>query len=99
MRRSRAFNHVLANTAVALLGVSFLWYGLIFWAYLETRSVLATSLMNGAYMLGMALLGVPFGSLIDRHRKHTAMLWSAAGSTVLCVAGSGPPVHPRPGAQ
>lgn len=84
--RSRAFNHVLGNTAAAMLGTSFLWFGVIFWAYLETRSVLATSVMNGAYMLGMALLGVPFGTLIDRHRKHVVMMGSAAATTVFYLA-------------
>ena len=83
--RSRAFNHVLGNTAAAMLATMFLWFGITFWAYLETRSVLATSIMGGAYMLGMAVLGVPFGSLIDRHRKHVVMVWSAVGTAVLFV--------------
>ncbi|WP_370586147.1 MFS transporter [Tessaracoccus sp. MC1679] len=81
--RMRAFNHVLGNTAAAMLATTFLWFGITFWAYLETRSVLATSIMGGAYMLGMAILGVPFGSLIDRYRKHVVMVWSAVGTAVL----------------
>lgn len=85
--RSRAFAHVLANTASAMLGTAFLWYGITFWAYLETRSVLATSFLGGAYMLGMAILGVPFGSLIDRYRKHEMMVFSAIGTAVCFVLG------------
>lgn len=81
--RSRAFNHVLGNTAAAGLGTAFVWFGVTFWAYLETRSVLATAFLGGAYMLGMAVLGVPFGALVDRYRKHTVMLASAAGTVVL----------------
>lgn len=81
--RARAFQHALANTAAALLGTTFLWFAFTFWAYLETRSVLVTSWLGGAYMLAMAISGVPFGSMIDRHHKHRAMLASAAGSTVL----------------
>lgn len=84
--RSRAFSHVLGNTAAAMLATMFLWFGITFWAYLETRSVLATSIMGGAYMLGMAVLGVPFGSLIDRFRKHVVMVWSAVGTALLFVA-------------
>lgn len=80
--RSRAFGHVLGNTAAAMLGTAFIWYGITFWAYLETRSVLATSFLGGAYMLGMAVLGVPFGSMIDRYRKHPVMVFSAVGSTI-----------------
>lgn len=81
--RARAFNHILANAAVAGLGTAFIWFGITFWAYLATRSVLATSFLGGAYMLGMAVLGVPFGSLIDRWRKHDAMVASAI-ATVVC---------------
>ena len=80
--RSRAFAHVLGNTAAAMLGTAFIWFGLTFWAYLETRSVLVTSFMGGGYMLLLAVLGVPFGALIDRHRKHTMMIASAAGTVV-----------------
>lgn len=76
---------MLGNTAVAMLATMFLWFAITFWAYLETRSVLATSIMGGAYMLGMAVLGVPFGSLIDRHRKHVVMTWSAVGTALLFV--------------
>lgn len=57
--RSRAFVHVLSNSAVAMLGTAFLWYAITFWAYLETRSVVTTAFLGGAYMLGMAVLGVP----------------------------------------
>lgn len=83
--RSRAFSHVLGNTAAAMLGTSFLWFGITFWAYLETRSVLATSIMGGSYMLGMAILGVPFGGLVDRFRKHVVMVWSAVGTAAAFV--------------
>lgn len=82
----RTFHHVLGNSAVAMLGTAFLWWGIIFWAYLETRSVLVTSVFGGAYMLGMAVLGVPFGALVDRYRKHTVMTASALGTAALFLA-------------
>ncbi len=83
--RMRAFNHVLGNTAAATLATTFLWFGITFWAYLETRSVLATSFLGGAYMLGMAIFGVPFGGLVDRFRKHVIMVWSAVGTAMVFV--------------
>ena len=46
----RTFLHLLVNTAVAGLTTSFLWFGLTFWAYLETRSVLATGVIGGAFL-------------------------------------------------
>jgi DHA3 family multidrug efflux protein-like MFS transporter len=47
----RTFAHVLVNTAVANVTTSYLWWALTFWAYLETRNVLVTGLIGGAYML------------------------------------------------
>ncbi|MCR2819711.1 MFS transporter [Microbacterium sp. zg.Y1090] len=73
----RVFVQVLVNTAVANITTSFLWFALTFWAYLETRSVLATGLIGGAYMLLVAVFSIPFGTLVDRHRKHRVMVVSS----------------------
>jgi len=76
-RNARSFIQVLINTAVANLTTSFLWFGLTFWAYLETRSVLATGLIGGTYMLFIAFFGILFGSIVDKHRKHRVMVLSS----------------------
>lgn len=72
----RTFLQVLINTAVANIVTSFLWFALTFWVYLETRSVLATGLIGGAYMLLVAFFGLFFGVLVDRYRKRAVMLGS-----------------------
>lgn len=69
-----AFYGVLANTALANVTTNYLWFALTFWLYLETRSVLATSVIGGSYMLLLAVLGVPFGMLVDRHKKKRVMV-------------------------
>lgn len=81
-KRHRTFLHVLVNTALANIITSYLWFALTFWVYLETRSVLATGLIGGAYMLLVAVFGLFFGVLVDRYRKHAVML----GSTLSSVA-------------
>ncbi len=73
----RVFVHVLVNTAAANVTTSFLWFALTFWVYLETRSVLATGIIGGAYMLLLAIFGMVFGTVVDRHRKHRVMVLSA----------------------
>lgn len=78
----RTFLHVLVNTALANITTSFLWFALTFWVYLETRSVLATGLIGGTYMLLVAFFGLFFGVLVDRYRKHAVMV----GSTLFTVA-------------
>lgn len=73
----RTFVQVLANTAVANITTSFLWFALTFWVYLETRSVLATGIIGGAYMLLVAFFAMLFGTLVDRHRKIRVMQFSS----------------------
>ncbi len=70
----RTFVLVLVNTAVANITTSYLWFGLTFWVYLETRSVLATGVIGGAYMLLVALFAMVFGTIVDRHRKRRVMI-------------------------
>lgn len=78
----RAFANVLINTLVANVTTSFLWFALTFWVYIETRSVLATGIIGGAYMLFVALFAMVFGTVVDRHRKHAVMLLSSVISAV-----------------
>lgn len=73
----KKFLHVLVNTLIANVTTSFLWFGLTFWAYLETKSVLATAIVGGGYMLFVAISSLFFGTLVDQHRKKNVMLASA----------------------
>ncbi len=85
---TRTFAQVLVNTAVANVTTSFLWFALTFWVYLETRSVLATGIIGGAYMLLVAVFSMAFGTIVDRHRKHTVMVFAGA-VTLLAFGVSG----------
>jgi len=76
-RTVRAFHQVLANTAAANVTSSYLWWALTFWAYLETRSVLATAIIGGSYMLLVAAFGVVFGVIVDRTKKKAVMVLSS----------------------
>ncbi len=77
-----AFANVLVNTLIANVTTSFLWFALTFWVYIETQSVLATGVIGGAYMLFIAFFAMIFGTIVDRHRKHTVMLLSSVISAV-----------------
>jgi DHA3 family multidrug efflux protein-like MFS transporter len=68
---------VLANTALANITTSFLWFALTFWVYLETRSVLATGIIGGAYMLLVSFFSILFGTIVDRHRKLHVMVFAS----------------------
>ncbi|KAA9394587.1 MFS transporter [Kocuria coralli] len=72
-QRHHTFLSILVNTAVASLSTSYLWFACTFWIYLETRNVIATGAIGGAFMLLIALTSISFGTLVDRFRKLDVM--------------------------
>ena len=81
--RSRTFAGILVNTALANITTSYLWFALTFWLYLETRNVIATGVVGGAYMLLIALSSISFGTFVDRCRKLAVMRFAAAFTLVM----------------
>jgi MFS transporter, DHA3 family, multidrug efflux protein len=79
------FRRLLVNTLITGVTSTFLWFALTFWVYLETRSVVATGVIGGAFAISSALLGPLFGTFVDRHRKHTALVVTTAVSAA-CFA-------------
>lgn len=77
------FYAVLANSLVAAVTNTFVWFALTFWVYLQTQSVLATSIMAGIYSVTVAISGFFLGSLVDRYKKKTVMMLSSIASLVL----------------
>jgi len=83
----RTFGHALANTLVASVVNSTVWFAVTFWVYLETRSVFATGVISGIFLGLTALSGVWFGGIVDHHRKRNVMIGSSAASLALYGAG------------
>ena len=83
------FRRLLANTLMTGVTSTFLWFALTFWVYVETRSVVATGVIGGAFSLSSAVFGPFFGTFVDRHRKTTALVLTTTTS-LLCflVAGA-----------
>jgi DHA3 family multidrug efflux protein-like MFS transporter len=82
----KTFHAVLVNSLIASLTNNFVWFAVTFWVYLQTRSVVATSVMAGVYTATVAGSGLFLGSLVDRHHKQRVMLLSSAASLVLYAA-------------
>ncbi|WP_395673051.1 MFS transporter [Phenylobacterium sp.] len=83
------FHQVLANNLVANITNFTVWFALTFWVYLETRSVLATGVIAGVYLVFTAGFAIWFGSLVDHHLKKTVMLGSSAASFTLYAVSLG----------
>ena len=80
-----AFLHLLVNTLVVAVIDFTVWFAITFYVFLETRSVFATGMISGVYLILIAFSGIWFGSLVDHHRKKTMMIVSTIASLVFYV--------------
>lgn len=80
---TRLFYALLANTTAASIVNTLVWFAVTFWVYLETKSVIATSVMAGIFTVTVAFSGFWLGSLVDRYPKKVAMLVSSVITFVL----------------
>lgn len=78
----KVFYNVLFNTLIANVTTSFLWFALTFWVYLETRSVMATALLGGGYMILVAISSLIFGTFVDKNRKKNVMVVSSTATLI-----------------
>src|SRR5215213_9326823 len=99
----RTFLHVLLNTLLVSVVNYTLWFAVTFWIFLETRSVFATGMIAGIFLVTTALTGIWFGSLVDHHAKKTVLQASAVVSFGVYAASlavyllSPPEAFQRPG--
>src|SRR5262245_51452017 len=66
-----------------------IWFALVFFIYLETRSVTATSIVSGIFLVFTAALGIWFGSIVDHNKKKNAMILSGIFSLIIYIIGFG----------
>jgi DHA3 family multidrug efflux protein-like MFS transporter len=84
----KTFYAILVNSLGASVVNTFVWFAVTFWVFLETRSVIATSVMAGIYTTTVAVSGLFLGSLVDRFPKKKVMLASSL-ATLACFALAG----------
>lgn len=85
--KKKIFYHLLTNTLLASVTNTFVWFALTFWAYLTTGSVLVTSTIAGVFAISHMLSAFVFGGIVDRHKKHTAMVISNSLSLLSYTVG------------
>lgn len=81
----KTFYAILANSLAASLTNTFVWFAVTFWVYLETKSVVATSVMAGIYFGTVAVSGFFLGSIVDRYKKKTSMMLSGVLTLILYI--------------
>lgn len=82
----KAFYLLIANNVVASILNMTVWFAVIFYVFLQSRSVFATSLISGLFLVMTAVSGFWFGSIVDHHRKRDSMLASSLFSLVIYAA-------------
>lgn len=83
----KIFYQLLANTIVSNIVNMTVWFALTYFVYLQTRSVTATGIMSGLYLVATAFSGFWLGSLVDRHEKKSMMMLSSVISVIVYVIG------------
>lgn len=81
-KNKRIFNILLGNSLVAAVTNAFTWFAIVFWAYLNTNSVIATGFIGGIFAVLNAIGAFVFGSIVDHNKKKHVMVMSSVVSLV-----------------
>jgi DHA3 family multidrug efflux protein-like MFS transporter len=81
----KSFYQLLGNTVLTSVTNMTVWFAIIFYAYLQTQAVFATSLLSGMFLAVTAITSIWFGSLVDNHRKKQVMVASNVISLLFYV--------------
>lgn len=73
----KTFYQLLANNTIVSIVNFTVWFAIIFFVFLKTQSVFATSMISGIYLVLTSVSGFWFGSLVDHNRKKDVMIWSS----------------------
>lgn len=82
----KPFHQILANNLLANITNFTVWFAVTFWVYLETRSVFATGMIAGVYLVLTAAFGIWLGSLVDHNAKKLVMMGSSVVSAIFYTA-------------
>lgn len=85
----KKFIAVAANNFVSGLASALVWFSVTIWAYLQTHSVLVTSILSGVHLIGMIASSLFFGSIVDHHKKKSVMLGADLASALSFLAAYG----------
>lgn len=83
----KTFYHLLIASIIVSVTNFFVWFSLIYWAYLNTKSVVTTGVIGGIFLVVTAISGIWLGSLVDHYKKKKVMTWSSIASLIFFILG------------
>lgn len=84
----KIFHTLLANALIAYVTNFFIRFCLVFWAFLQTNSLIISSLIGWFFALANMLTAINFWNIVDHHKKHTVILRSTIGSAIAYMLGA-----------
>ena len=84
----KIFHTLLGNSLVASVTNFFIWFALVFWVFLQTHSLIASSLIGGFFALANMVTALQFGHIVDHNRKHAVITRSSIGSMLAYSIGA-----------
>lgn len=84
----KVFKRLLINALVSTTTTSFVWFAVTFWVFLQTKSILATSLIAGIFTITNMATALFFGAIVDHNKKKTVMIGSALFSLAAFAIGT-----------
>lgn len=88
MSNTKIFHTLLANALIAYVTNFFIRFCLVFWAFLQTNSLIISSIIGWFFAAANMLTAVQFWNIIDHHKKHTVILRSSIGSATAYALGA-----------
>ncbi len=79
----KVFYNLLVNTVISSVTNFTVWFAIIFFGYIQTQSVIVTSVMSGIYLVATAATGFWFGELVDNNKKKKLLVVSGIFSLIM----------------
>lgn len=77
MSNIKIFHTLLGNALIAYVTNFFIWFALVFWAFLQTNSLVVSSLIGGFFAAAQMLTAIHFGNIVDHNKKHSVIVRSS----------------------
>jgi len=84
----KLFHKLLIYALLVSSTNNFVWFALTYWAYLQTKSVVATGIVGGIFLVASALSGFGLGAIVDHHKKKDALAGSGVVTLFLFILGT-----------